>query len=426
MDKTPIHPKVLQGNPNGSYVVDRLLGSKVVRSLGSKVVRILKGLHLLVATPFGMVCSVGAKVKPRKIMFMTYSNTYMCNPKYICEELLKRNAGCEVVWAVGTQTDRSAFPDGIKLVPKYSAEFFRDLASSKVWVDNALCFMWVWFPKKEEQIWFNTWHGSMGLKRIGQNDVRSRRWRRVAKRTGRLTDYCISNSAFEDEVFKTTHWPKTAILPYGHARNDPLVSSSPALVAAIKEKVSNHYGFDRKAKIVLYAPTFREGGTTKGYDIDYERLLQNLAAHFGGKWQVLVRYHFHDRGSYGVQGSIGGKSGVVNATDYPDMQELLLAADVGITDYSSWICDYVLTSKPGFLYAYDLAEYSSGRGLYYPLEITPFPLSTDNDGLMRAIELFDQGKYEEDCKNFLVERGSYEEGNAAKRIVDDILRICDA
>lgn len=70
---------------------------------------------------------------------------------------------------------------------------------------------------------------------------------------------------------------------------------------------------------------------------------------------------------------IDEKKQIVKADAYPDIQELLAAAQVVITDYSSCIFDFLLTVRPGFLFVPDLEHYDQERGFYYKLEETPFP-----------------------------------------------------
>ena len=59
--------------------------------------------------------------------------------------------------------------------------------------------------------------------------------------------------------------------------------------------------------------------------------------------------------------------------NYSDIQELMVSSDALITDYSSCIYDFMLSRKPGFIYATDADKYNNGRGLYYSLTSTPFP-----------------------------------------------------
>ena len=119
-----------------------------------------------------------------------------------------------------------------------------------------------------------------------------------------------------------------------------------------------------------------------------------------------------------AEGLITFPAGVLDATGYVDMQELLVAADVGITDYSSWIYDYLLGGRPGFLYAPDKSAYGQMHGFYYPLESTPFPVAETNEALCAAIESFDAERFGHDTAAFLAEKGCMEDGMASARATD--------
>ena len=111
---------------------------------------------------------------------------------------------------------------------------------------------------------------------------------------------------------------------------------------------------------------------------------------------------------------------VVDASRYGDMQELLVAAEAGITDYSSWIFDYILCGAPGFIYAPDLARYDQARGFCYPISDTPFAIAETEDALCANIRSFDAAKYETDRMAFLKARGCMEDGHASERSADFI------
>ena len=102
----------------------------------------------------------------------------------------------------------------------------------------------------------------------------------------------------------------------------------------------------------------------------------------------------------------------------------MVAADIGITDYSSWICDFVLTGRPGFIYAPDLSDYNQERGFYYPLNSTPFPIAENNDEMEEKILTFDMNQYNLKREVFLSERGCKESRNAAFQIVEIIKQHC--
>ncbi len=357
------------------------------------------------------------EIQKNKIFFMTYDRNYTCNLKYIAEELIRQNLDVDLVWVVSPKmkTNNGMFPENIRLVKYGSAEMFEEMATAKVWFDNALNCVWQLMPKKKDQIYINTWHGSLGIKKLSGNA----RWLRRAARCKKVTDYCITNSTFEEDVFRTTFWPTNEFLKFGHARNDILMDEEKRQAA--RQKVLKHYELDPDVKIALYAPTFRDNGSTKFMNLSYEVLKKSLEKRFGGNWVILVRAHNKNRAGSSVE----DEEYLVNANEYPDMQELMAATDAGVTDYSSWAFDYILTGRPLFLYAPDIADYAGGRGFYYPIETTPFPIAEDNEQIAEKIENFDDEKYQKDVRIFLKSKGCYEHGTAAKETVEFLKKVMD-
>ena len=138
----------------------------------------------------------------------------------------------------------------------------------------------------------------------------------------------------------------------------------------------------------------------------------------------MLRYHPTVLIESGFKNEIKS-SRVFNVSNYLDIQELLLISDAGISDYSSWVFDYMLTRKPIFVFASDYEKYKNERGFYYPLSSTPFPISQNDDEFEKNILAFDNEKYLEEVEAFLKDKGCIEDGNAAKRIVDLILKIIE-
>lgn len=363
-----------------------------------------------------------SKVDNNKIVFMTYTDDYMCNPKYIAEEIIRQGLDWDLVWIVPHKGSMrsSHFPPCIRRVRRNTYNACKEIATAKVWIDNSINFLWyAGITKKPEQVYIETWHGSMGIKRVGKDDVKQRKWVKVAKKVGEITSYCISNSDFETDVYRTTHWPKTPVWMFGHPRNDELFNKEKC--EEVRQKIVQKYNLDPEDQFILYAPTFRDSGHTDCYDIDYEALVESLQQRFDGNWKVLLRLHFHDRKMKLKKSAF--PECVVNVTSYPDMQELIQASDAGITDYSSWAYDFVLTRRPLFIYATDLEEYNTERGLYFPLETTPFPIATDNPTLLESVARFDDQDYQRRIDEFLAGKGCVEDGHAAERVVEELKKI---
>jgi len=359
-------------------------------------------------------------INPKKVMFITFQGKYTCNPKAIAEEFINRKSDYELVWVIRKEDlkDIAKYPKELKLVVRGSFDFYKELASSKFIIQNANDTTYLGYNKVPGQIIIQTWHGSLGFKKLDPTSVKNKKWVRKTIELANETDYCISNSTFENMVFRTSYWKNSEILEYGHARNDVLINKDK--YEETNKKVRNYYKIPKDTKILLYAPTFRDDLDFKTYNLNYDKLLEAVKKRFGGNWILMVRFHFKLRN---VNFSKKKNNNVINATDYYDMQELLCAADIGVTDYSSWICDFVLTDKPGFLYTNDIEKYVDERGFYYPLSETPFPISKNNKEFCENIINFDEKKYEKNRQEFLKKRGCFEKGNASKRIVDKIYEL---
>lgn len=396
--------------------------------LPKKIKKWVKKLDLYIQTFARRNFGKSIKVNNNKIIFINFQGLYTCNPKAICNEIIKQNLPYDLVFVASKDSYKnkeilSCFPQEVKVVKRGSYEFFQEATSSKIWIDNSINMEYLNVRKKKEQVIIQTWHGSLGLKKMTKDSVLDKKWVKKAIKYGKKTDYCISNSSFETEmVYKSNYWNNSTILEYGHPRNDILINFNSEEKELTDKKVREYFQISKDKKILLYAPTFRENKTMEYYDINYQELKTALEKKFGGEWVILSRLHFKLRK---IMSNIQYDDNILNATSYIDIQDLILVCDIGITDYSSWICDLALTKKPGFLYTPDIDDYNSERGLFYPLSETPFPVSRNNEELLSNIDKFDSKKYELKRKEFLTKRGCIEDGNASKKVVNKIKEIIE-
>lgn len=361
-------------------------------------------------------------VDNQKILFLNFSGNYECNPKYICQRLIDEGVKFKPVWGVNDDTNigPGSFPAKIKTVLRESYAFYREISSAKIIVDNGISLATVRYPKKKGQYVIETWHGSLGIKKFGRSSNKDRLWLARAEKQGRITDFIISNSDMEDDIYREDFWKTTPIWKFGHPRNDVLFSGEDT-AAALNDRIRARYGIPADAKLCLYAPTFRDDGDVSPYVLDYERLTKALEERFGGSFVILTKFHWRMRklmNSYRLPDS------VIDVSDYEDIQELERIIEVGITDYSSWIVEYILRRKPGFTFATDVQNYAGHeRELFFPLSAMPFPTSSDIDGLIRSIKEFDNEKYIAECDAFLKDKGSVDDGHASERVVGEIKKL---
>ena len=366
--------------------------------------------------------AAGEKVENDKILLMATRGGYNCNPRAIADEIIRQKLPWKLVWVARAENYKrlDQFPKQLQLVKRGSYDFYREAARAKVWIDNSVSLSYLNTWKKPEQVLIETWHGSLGIKRLETST--DKMWIKKATESGKRTDYCISNSTFETDLFRSTFWKDTEILEYGHARNDILLTEDAKRAKNVADRARRECGVPPENKVALYAPTYRDGNGFSQYALDYEAVREALAERFGGEWTILVRFHFNLRKLIKKKKIIFPEF-VIDVTDYPDIQDLMLITDAAFTDYSSWICDYMLTRKPGFLFALDYRQYYTERGFYYPLETMPFPLAMNNYDLVDNILTFDEAGYREKCDAFIADKGCVEDGHAAERVVEKLKEI---
>jgi CDP-glycerol glycerophosphotransferase len=157
---------------------------------------------------------------------------------------------------------------------------------------------------------------------------------------------------------------------------------------------------------VLYAPTHRE------YLDGYVPVLdaRSVADELGPGHVVLARAHYFYEDTGHIQGDVRDVSA------HPSVEELMLAADVLVTDYSSIMFDYAVLDRPIVIHAPDWDAYRRLRGTYFDLmEAPPGPVTRTESEVVAAIRAGDSAA---DARGAFRERFcSLEDGNAAERVV---------
>lgn len=286
-------------------------------------------------------------------------NTISDSPKALFEWAKKNSRGGELVWALKDGSLEA--PAGSRSVVINSPEYVKLLHTSKTLVNNNNFPFY--FRKNDGQFYLQTWHGTP-LKRIG-NDVPSTSlsisYRRLMKREAEYWDALLAQNEFAASKFGPAFGFDGPIWIEGYPRNDSLVDSRSS---AQRRATRREFGIRDDQVVMLYAPTWRDNQKTSSnhYDLvtylDFER----VAKKFGDSAVILSRGHMNTLNS---GRSVSG-SNVIDVSKYPDVNDLILASDCLVGDYSSIMFDYVTTGKPVFVLAPDIDLYGGDlRGFYY-------------------------------------------------------------
>ena len=352
-------------------------------------------------------------LKKNKFFCISMSgNSYGDNVKCLSDYISSNFPNAQIVWAFSKNYLNEVECEHKKVVIS-SVSYFYHILTSKYVISNFAMDFRTFSKKRKGQVCLQTWHGTT-LKKIGYDMYKTDN--NIAyslfgidriKNMNIITDYFISGSSYMTRIFRERFKYTGKIYEIGTPRNDIFFTEN----ADIVEKVKQKYGIGNK-KIILYAPTFRKGGLFTYYDINLSLVKQTLEEKMKCSYVVLVRLH----------PNIATKSEAfvklfecetIDVSNYPDMQELLCATDVLITDYSSSMFDFMYTYKPVIMYVPDRQTYN--RGFYLDIDKLPFIIINNNNEIMKAISGYDADKYHTGVDAFLIEIGSVEDGNATKR-----------
>ena len=370
-----------------------------------------------------------AKIDDKLVYFQTFSGRgYSDSPKAIYEYMLNapEYKDYRFVWSFREPEKYAELKNERTSIVKFrSRADNKALRRAKYWISNYRMLDHQ-HPRKG-QIYLQCWHGTP-LKRLGydlsasDNSMNSLREIRSKYRTdARKFEYLLSPSPFATEKFisawnlkKTKQTDK--VLEAGYPRNDRLASVTEEERASLREKL----GVEGR-KVILYAPTWRDNQHTSGEgytykaEVDFDKLKEELS----DDYVILFRAHYLVANSFDFDRYEGF---IRDMSQYSDINDLYIASDLLVTDYSSVFFDYANLLKPVIFYMYDLEEYAGEiRGFYMPLEELPGPIVQDEDSLIAEIRKTDNYKPDEAYEEFHRKYNPKDDGEASKRVIEAIM-----
>lgn len=345
-------------------------------------------------------------IHSNRVMFYSFNGKqYSCNPRCISDRLSKES-GVEIIWAFKKPEKFADLTEpGIRRVRYRSLKYYYLAKTSRVVVFNVQGYGEL--ARRKGQTFIQTWHASNGYKKIGSSTGIASK---VNQQMHRDYSYVCSGAASMTERRVRGSMGFTGEVIPGTPRMDVLIRQNDDRIPA---RVREGLGYEDGARLLLYAPTWRTSRKSEGeYPLDYKRLHDKLVERFGGRWIIAVRLHPNVRDRIRTPFEY-----VKDATDYPEMQDLLYTADILISDYSSCIWDYSFTYRPCFLYCYDLKEYYQEKSFDLPIEKWRFPIAETMDALLDEIDSYAPEEFRKQMELHHQDMGSLEDGNATERVV---------
>ncbi|MGW7476528.1 CDP-glycerol glycerophosphotransferase family protein [Streptomyces cyaneofuscatus] len=354
------------------------------------------------------------------------------SPRAVHAELVRRGTETEHLWVTGTTPGRTTpVPPGARAVPVHSAAWYEALARSRrIVTDEQLP---VWFERRPGQVVVQTWRGTpLGRFGAGLAETLYADHQHLATLAHRSAQWSVlvSPSRFATPLLRRSLAYGGEVLEAGSPANDVLCAPDREKAA---EEIRRTLGVPEDHRVVLYAPTYRDhlahppsasrdapDRTAPGpYRWDPALDLPALARSLGPGHTVLVRRHPR------VTGSIAEGPGVLDVSGRPGAAELLLIADVLVTDYAGLMFDFALTGRPMLFHTYDLEHYrDTVRGFCLDFETrAPGPLLLTTDEVAQALHGLGAvaARHADAYESFRRDYCDLDDGGAAGRVADRLL-----
>ena len=377
-----------------------------------------------------LIAKIYVKCAPMYKHVILFSNVngkgFGCNPKYIAMYIHKHHLPFSLYWRVSNKEIAKTLPYYIKPIYDGTVKDYIFTRLAHFYIHNSRVV--IAENRKVGQYNIQTWHAIFGFKHAERaaEDELPTFYVNNAKLHSQRTDLFIAASNWHEFDYRENFWYDGEIMESGYPRDDIYFSHDKTL----KQCIKNQLGISNDTKLLIYAPTFRDSGDVSIYHIPTEQIVNLLQKRTGEKCAIIVI--LHPNVPVEVRNMFAYNDHIIEATTYPDPQELFYISDLMITDYSSSSFDFLIQNKPVILYAPDYGK-DNLRSVTSLFKDIPFPHCYNIKSLLKVINTIDERKLSLRMKAFLKdykgENGdlfvSYDDGHAAEKVVARILQVME-
>ena len=265
---------------------------------------------------------------------------YNDSPRAIYEKMIELGLleKYRVVWALN-EPEQYDIPFCSEKIKMDTLRYFITALRAKYWIscvniERALHF------KKKDTIYLNTWHGAsfgyVGNAVAGRSDFHYEH----------INYFCLNGEYERDWIVRDFNVRPEALIETGYPRNDALYAAT----ENTRQYYRKQFDVPDEKKIILYTPTWRDsddGGVSYKLSppVNWEKWEKVLGDHY----IVFLRTHAYTTKLMNVQFN----DFVRDYSNYPDVNHLMIASDIMISDYSCIQLDYSILGKPIICFGYD-------------------------------------------------------------------------
>jgi CDP-ribitol ribitolphosphotransferase / teichoic acid ribitol-phosphate polymerase len=263
------------------------------------------------------------------------------------------------------------------------------------------------------------WHAAGAFKTVGYSRVGKPGGPDPYSRVHKNYTHAIVSSEHDVPFYAEAFGiPEARVVPTGIPRMDRFFDPA-AADAGLR---AAHAAFPASVGrfTILFAPTFR-GETSRDASYDLSRIdyaaLHALCVEKDAV--VIIRMHPFISEPLGIPAAFADRL-LDGSTTTLDVNDLLFAVDLLITDYSSIVFEFSRLGRPMLFYAWDLEAYIAERDFYEPFEtFVPGRIVSSFPELLDAIQ---RDEYEADkVADFAARHFAHLDGGASDRVIDELI-----
>lgn len=289
--------------------------------------------------------------------------------------------------------------------------------SDYIFIDD-FCPVFNFIDPGDDATLVQVWHAGVGFKSVGYARFGRPGSPDPYHSAHRRYDYgVVGNAQLRETYAEVFGIEESALLATGIPRLDKVYAEG-ARERAL-ERLLDRYPWMDKGRIIVFAPTFRGAGQKDAY-YPYEdffdfatlyELCERTNSYF-----VFEMHHFI-KDAPPIPGSYRSR---LKDLSEEDLNDLLYAADVLVTDYSSCFYDFLPQGKPVVFYVPDKKVYELVHGVHQTIDdVAPGEICNTFEELVQTLDgdLSVPGV----LGSAMVDRAAEKSGLAADRVIDAVL-----
>lgn len=358
-----------------------------------------------------------APMKENLVLFLGFDYKYEGNSKALFDYMVQYKKEEFKLQYVTTNED---VPLQYRVSPR-SIDFYRILAKSKIVIAES----WVPldFPKREGQNWIQLWHGTPFKKLFFDSHERyistsNPNHKRNKQKDISKWDYILADSKVgKEKLVSAFAVDEEKVLNYGYPRVQWLKDNREN--ETLKREIKDKLNIDGSKKVILHVPTWRDYNfKTNNLDLSYKLNIPQFLD------EVEKDFVFIDK-SHPLEPKKSSDSRIIQPLPEMETQELILIADVIISDYSSIIFDGLAVDIPFYLLVNDFAKYQETRGVYEDMseKLKSFYYQNENDLAREVVAM--NGKFDKFHMELKAEYANVRSENSFELLTEKIKEITE-